>query len=158
MRVNLKRLSQRSPNLFQEIRAMRGPRIAFDYGDVRIGLGVCDPDGILCTPLPAIRTGDPKLFVTIEGILNEYQPVAIYVGLPLHMSGEPGDSAEKARAFGTEISDRFKIPVRYVDERLSTISAQRKLKDAGVSSRDAKELIDSMAAVSILEQGLLSES
>jgi putative Holliday junction resolvase len=48
--------------------------------------------------------------------------------------------------------------VRYVDERLSTVSAQKKLKDAGVSSRDSKELIDSMAAVSILEQGLLSES
>jgi putative Holliday junction resolvase len=74
------------------------------------------------------------------------------------MSGESGESAEKARAFGREISDRFKIPVRYVDERLSTVSAQKKLKDAGVSSRDAKELIDSMAAVSILEQGLLSES
>jgi putative Holliday junction resolvase len=73
------------------------------------------------------------------------------------MSGESGDSAEKARAFGEEISDRFKIPVHFIDERLSTVSAQRKLKDAGVSSRDSKDLIDSMAAVSILEQGLLSE-
>ena len=136
---------------------MRGRRIAFDYGDVRIGLAVCDPDGILASPLPAIRTGDPKLFESIEKVLDEYQPVAIYIGLPLHMSGESGDSAEKARTFGEEISDRFKIPVHFIDERLSTVSAQRKLKDAGVSSRDSKELIDSMAAVSILEQGLLSE-
>ena len=136
---------------------MRGRRIAFDYGDVRIGLAVCDPDGILSSPLPAIRTGDPKLFASIEKILDEYQPVAIYIGLPLHMSGESGDSAEKARAFGEEVSNRFKIPVHFIDERLSTVLAQRKLKDAGVSSRDSKELIDSMAAVSILEQGLLSE-
>lgn len=136
---------------------MRGRRIAFDYGDARIGLAVCDPDGILSSPLPAIRTGDPKLFASIEKVLDEYQPVAIYIGLPLHMSGESGDSAEKARAFGEEVSNRFKIPVHFIDERLSTVLAQRKLKDAGVSSRDSKELIDSMAAVSILEQGLLSE-
>jgi putative Holliday junction resolvase len=128
---------------------MRGRRIAFDYGDVRIGLAVCDPDGILSSPLPAIRTGDPKLFSSIEKVFDEHQP--------LHMSGESGDSAEKARAFGEEITDRFKIPVYFIDERLSTVSAQRKLKDAGVSSRDSKDLIDSMAAVSILEQGLLSE-
>jgi putative Holliday junction resolvase len=136
---------------------MRGRRIAFDYGDVRIGLAVCDPDGILSSPLPALRTGDPKLFSSIEKVFDEHQPIAIYIGLPLHMSGESGDSAEKARAFGEEISDRFKILVHFIDERLSTVSAQRKLKDAGVSSRDSKELIDSMAAVSILEQGLLSE-
>ncbi len=136
---------------------MRGRRIAFDYGDVRIGLAVCDPDGILSSPLPAIRTGDPKLFASIERVLDEHQPVAIYIGLPLNMSGKSGDSAEKARVFGEEISNRFKIPVHFIDERLSTVSAQRKLKDAGVSSRDSKELIDSMAAVSILEQGLLSE-
>jgi putative Holliday junction resolvase len=136
---------------------MRGRRIAFDYGDVRIGLAVCDPDGILCSPLPAMRTGDPKLFIAMEDVFKEHQPISIYIGLPLHMSGESGESAEKARAFGREISVRFEIPVHFIDERLSTVSAQRKLLDAGVSSRDSKDLIDSMAAVSILEQGLLSE-
>ncbi len=73
------------------------------------------------------------------------------------MSGASGDSAEKAKSFGRQLSERFEIPVHFIDERLSTVSAQRKLKDAGVSSRDSKDLIDSMAAVSILEQGLLSE-
>jgi putative Holliday junction resolvase len=136
---------------------MRGRRIAFDYGDVRIGVAVCDPDGILCSPLPAIRTGDPNLFSVIKDLFKEHQPIAVYVGLPLHMSGQSGESTEKARAFGTEISARFGIPVHFIDERLSTVSAQRKLKDAGVSSRDSKDLIDSMAAISILEQGLLSE-
>jgi putative Holliday junction resolvase len=107
--------------------------------------------------LPAIRTGDPKLFIAIEDVFKEHQPISIYIGLPLHMSGESGESAEKARAFGKEISDRFVIPVHFIDERLSTVSAQKKLLDAGVSSRNSKDLIDSMAAVSILEQGLLSE-
>lgn len=136
---------------------MRGRRIAFDYGDVRIGLAICDPDGILSSPLPALRTADPKLFSDIADLIAEYEPISFYVGLPLHMSGVSGDSAEKATSFGRELSERFEIPVHFIDERLSTVSAQRKLKDAGVSSRDSKDLIDSMAAVSILEQGLLSE-
>jgi putative Holliday junction resolvase len=64
---------------------MRGRRIAFDYGDVRIGVAVCDPDGILCSPLPAIRTGDPNLFSVIEDLFKEHQPIAVYVGLPLSL-------------------------------------------------------------------------
>ena len=136
---------------------MRGRRIAFDYGDVRIGVAICDPDGILSSPLPALRANDPKIFTLIEKLINEHQPITVFVGLPLHMSGANGESAEKSQTFGRELEERFAIPVRFVDERLSTVSAQRKLKDAGVSSRDSKEMIDSMAAVSILELGILSE-
>lgn len=137
---------------------MRGRRIAFDYGDVRIGVAICDPDGILSSPLPALRVSDPKLFTLIANLFNEHEPIAVFVGLPLHMSGSNSESAEKSKTFGKELEERFAIPVRFVDERLSTVSAQRKLKEAGVSSRDSKEFIDSMAAVSILELGLQSES
>ncbi len=136
---------------------MRGRRIAFDYGDVRIGVAICDPDAILCSPLPAVKAEDPKLFSFIDSLLKEYEPITAYIGLPLHMSGETSESAQKAQSFGEELEKRFAIPVRYIDERLSTVSAQRKLKDAGVSARDSKEFIDSMAAVSILELGLQSE-
>jgi putative Holliday junction resolvase len=136
---------------------MRGRRIAFDYGDVRIGVAICDPDAILCSPLPAVKAEDSQLFSLIESLLKEYEPITAYVGLPLHMSGETSESALKAQSFGEEIEKRFAIRVRYIDERLSTVSAQRKLKDAGVSARDSKEFIDSMAAVSILELGLQSE-
>jgi putative Holliday junction resolvase len=104
-----------------------------------------------------MRAGDSKLFSLIESLLKEYEPITAYVGLPLHMSGESSESALKAQSFGDEIEKRFGIPVRYIDERLSTVSAQRKLRDAGVSARDSKEHVDSMAAVSILELGLQSE-
>lgn len=137
---------------------MRGRRIAFDYGDVRIGVAICDPDAILCSPLPALKATDTKLFASIETLLSEFEPIAIYIGLPLHMSGESSESANKAQSFGREIEERFALPVRFIDERLSTVSAQKKLKDAGISTRDSKELIDSMAAVSILELGLQSEN
>ena len=80
------------------------------------------------------------------------------MGLPVNMSGTEGDSAEKAKSFADALTEQFPIEVVLIDERLSTVSAQQKLKEAGVSSRDSKELIDSMAAVAILEQGLLSES
>ena len=74
------------------------------------------------------------------------------------MSGTSGESVDKVEAFAESVRRISEIPITYVDERLSTVSAQKKLKEAGVSSRDSKGLIDAMAAVAILEQGLISEA
>ena len=137
---------------------MRGHRIAFDYGDVRIGVAVCDPDGILSSPLPALKSQDRALLNSIKELINEYEPVTFYVGLPINMSGMQGESAEKAKVFADLLTENFGIKVTFIDERLSTVSAQRKLIEAGLSTRDSKEFIDSMSAVAILEQGLLGES
>lgn len=137
---------------------MRGRRIAFDYGDVRIGVAVCDPDGILSSPLPALKSQDGALQDLIKELIDEYEPIKFYIGLPINMSGTQGESAQKAKAFADSLAENFRIEVCLVDERLSTVSAQRQLKDAGLSSRESKDFIDSMAAVAILEQGLLSES
>ncbi len=136
---------------------MRGRRIAFDYGDVRIGVAVSDPDGIIATPLTPLLSQNPKLLQDLAAIFNEYQPISIYIGEPKHMSGKSGDSVAKAKKFGELIESEFPLPLTYVDERLSTVSAARKLKEAGVNPRDSKKLIDSMAAVAILEQGLAIE-
>jgi putative Holliday junction resolvase len=73
------------------------------------------------------------------------------------MSGQSGDSVSKAKAFGDLLAETFGISVTYVDERLSSVSAQKKLRDAGVNTRDSKKIIDAMAAVAILEQGLAIE-
>jgi putative Holliday junction resolvase len=73
------------------------------------------------------------------------------------MSGQSGDSVAKAKNFGELIAKTFGVSVIYVDERLSSVSAQKKLKDAGVNTRDSKKVIDAMAAVAILEQGLAIE-
>jgi putative Holliday junction resolvase len=74
------------------------------------------------------------------------------------MSGKTGESTEKVEAFVEQIRSITSLPIQLVDERLSTVSAQKKLKEAGVSMRESKSLIDAMAAVAILEQGLLSET
>jgi putative Holliday junction resolvase len=136
---------------------MRGRRIAFDYGDVRTGVALCDPDGILASPLCILQTQSKSFLDEIAALLEQHDPIQIYIGKPLHMSGNSGESAEKVQSFVTLVKTVTKIPIALIDERLSTVSAQRKLKDAGVSMKDSKSLIDAMAAVAILEQGLLSE-
>jgi len=136
---------------------LRGRRLAFDYGYVRIGVAVCDADAILASPLQVLQSQSRNLLAEISAIMSEVEPIRIFVGLPVNMSGSFGDSAEKARNFAKMLSDEFGVEVIMIDERLSTVSAQRQLKDAGVSMRDSKEMIDAMAAVAILEQGLASE-
>jgi putative Holliday junction resolvase len=76
----------------------------------------------------------------------------------MNMSGSKGESAAKAESFVQSLKSVTSLPIGLIDERLSTVSAQKKLKEAGVSTRDSKALIDAMAAVAILEQGLLSEN
>ena len=136
---------------------MRGRRIAFDYGDVRTGVALCDPDGILASPLCVLQTQSKTFLAEITTLLEQYEPIHIYIGKPLHMSGHSGESTEKVESFVSLLQTMTNIPIALIDERLSTVSAQKKLKDAGVSMKDSKTLIDAMAAVAILEQGLLSE-
>lgn len=135
----------------------RGRRIAFDYGDTRIGVAVCDPDGILATPLPYLDARHPKLLREIAGLFEEYQPIHIFLGEPRHLSGEAGSAVEKVSAFAEKLKEEFSLPIYMIDERLSTVDASRRLREAGKSAKDSKALIDSMAAVAILESGLRSE-
>jgi len=134
----------------------RGRRIAFDYGDARIGVAVCDPDGIISSPLAVLRSEDKKLQSEIEKIVAEYEPVQIFIGLLKQLSGAERARAVKARTFGAMLAELSNIEIVYIDERLSTVSAQSKLREAGKSTRESKELIDAMAAVEILELGLQS--
>ncbi|CAN2200298.1 COG0816 Predicted endonuclease involved in recombination (possible Holliday junction resolvase in Mycoplasmas and B. subtilis) [Candidatus Nanopelagicaceae bacterium] len=136
----------------------RGRRIAFDYGDVRTGVALCDPDGILSSPLCVLESKEKNFLEKISSLLAEHEPIRIFVGLPVNMLGSKGESAEKVEGFVASLTSVTSLPIVLVDERLSTVSAQKKLKEAGVTSRDSKALIDAMAAVAILEQGLLSEN
>jgi len=132
----------------------RGRRIAFDYGDVRIGIAICDPDGILASPLTTLSSTDKKLNLQIAEIFAEYEPVAIYVGKPSHMDGSSGTAAEKAADFCTLLATLTKAPILSIDERLSTVSAARNMRESGVNAKAAKSRIDQAAAVAILEFAL----
>ena len=134
-----------------------GRRLAFDYGDVRIGVAVCDPDGILATPLEFLTTKDPSLKSSILALCEEYEPTKIYVGLPLNLSGEQSESTKKALAFSDLLSRLVSCPVKLIDERLTTSSASASLSQAGLSAKDARKKIDSQSAVIILESGLAQD-
>ena len=124
----------------------RGRRIAFDYGDVRIGVAASDADSIICSPLATLKSSDKSLLKSITQILLDIQPIQIFVGRPALLSGKDGAATDKAVAFG--ITD---VEVIMVDERLSTVSAARNLRESGKSAKDSKDSIDMAAAVGILE-------
>jgi putative Holliday junction resolvase len=134
-----------------------GRRLAFDYGDVRIGVAVCDIDAILSTPLEPLNSKHPELIYHIRELVKEYEPVRIYVGQPLNLSGEPSASSTKANTFAEQLRSNFDCDVVMIDERLTTVSASALLTQAGVNTKDQKKLIDSVAAVAILESGLARE-
>ena len=134
-----------------------GRRIAFDHGDVRIGVAICDPDGILATPIATLQSKSPTLKSEITKILEEYEPVKAYVGNPKLLSGENGEAVAKVAKFIEFLAANFDLPITLVDERLSTITAAKQLRESGVNAKEAKSRIDAAAAVAILEQGLANE-
>lgn len=131
-----------------------GRRIAFDYGDARIGVAVCDPDGLVATPLENLPSKDPALIEMIRVLIEDYEPVKIYVGLPKALGGADSVAVAKATAFAEKLTSAFDIELAMIDERLSTVSAARTLREAGIDAKAAKAKIDSASAVAILEQGL----
>jgi len=136
---------------------LMGRRLAFDYGDVRIGVAVCDREGILATPLTTLQTHDLGLWAQIDVLLSEHEPIALYVGRPVHLSGTPSESTHKSEEFASQLRERSKLEVRMIDERLSTVSSQRQLHEAGVDARTSKSMIDAASAVAILEFALQIE-
>lgn len=136
---------------------LKGRRIAFDYGDVRIGVAVSDRDGILATPVVTLETKKPDLWDRIFDLFAEYEPIEIYVGRPVHLAGHESDSTTKAELFAAQLRERFGVIVTMIDERLSTVSAQRQLREAGRSTKDSRSAIDQAAAVAILELALDTE-
>ncbi len=135
----------------------RGRRIAFDYGDVRIGVAVSDSDGILASPLMVLRSTDKKLKVRVQEIFQEFEPIRIYVGKPSNMDGSSGPAVDKALEFYEFLLTLTNCPIELIDERLSTVSGARSLRDSGVSAKESKSRIDEAAAVAILDFALSIE-
>lgn len=132
----------------------RGRRIAFDYGDVRIGVAVSDPDSILSSPLTTLRSDSKSLSKEILAIFEEIEPVQIFVGKPALLSGNSGSASEKAEEFAQSLTALTDVEIVMVDERMSTVSAARNLREAGKNARDSKSSIDMAAAVAILDFGI----
>jgi putative pre-16S rRNA nuclease len=136
----------------------RGRRLGIDVGSVRIGVAVSDPDGILATPVETVRrdrTG--KHLRRLAALAAEFEAVEVVVGLPRTLADRTGPSAQDATELAEALATRVApTPVRLADERLTTVSAQRSLRAAGVRAKDQRAVIDQAAAVAIL-QGWLDQ-
>ena len=137
----------------------RGRRLAVDVGDARIGVASCDPDGILATPVETVPGRDvPAAHRRLGADVEEYEPIEVVVGLPRSLSGGEGPAAAKVRAFAEELARAsHPIPVRLVDERMTTVTAAQGLRASGVKSKKGRSGIDQAAAVVILQNALESE-
>jgi putative holliday junction resolvase len=129
----------------------RGRRIAFDYGDVRIGVATSDADSIICSPLTTLKATDKSLLKSISEIFVEIEPVQIFVGKPALLSGVEGSAADKAKLFADLLRGITDVEIIMVDERLSTVTAAKNLRDSGKNAKESKDSIDMAAAVGILE-------
>ncbi len=129
----------------------RGRRIAFDYGDARIGVAASDADSILVSPLATLSTSSKTLFKEISMIFQDVDPVEIYVGKPTNLNGVDSIATSKAIDFVEELKKITQIPIKLIDERMSTVSASKSLRQAGIDAKSSKSIIDMAAAVAILE-------
>jgi putative holliday junction resolvase len=134
-----------------------GRRLGFDFGDVRIGVAVSDPSGILATPIARILNTPETFNIEITQLFAEYQPLYIALGFPLHLSGTEGAKSESVLTFARRISTISQAPIYLIDERLSTVSATKILREKGLNSKEARNEVDSVAAAAILEAALNQE-
>jgi putative holliday junction resolvase len=132
---------------------IRGRRLGIDVGAVRVGVAICDPDGVLATPLVTVPrdVGGGSDLRTIAGLVAEHEAVGAVVGLPRTLAGRDGPAAEAARTFADALRGVLDVPVELSDERLTTVVATRQLRERGVKGRKQRAVVDQAAAVAILQ-------
>lgn len=131
----------------------RGARLAIDWGKARVGVAACDPGGLLAHPVETVPN-DQRTVARIGELVAEYDAIEVLLGMPVNLAGRHGPAAQAMTEVADRLAEALDVPLRVVDERLSTASAARKLAASGRSSRQRRGVIDQAAAVDILEQAL----
>ena len=131
-----------------------GVRLGVDVGTVRVGLSRCDPEGLIATPLETVHRKSRDAASQVLAAADEVGAIELVVGLPVALSGGQTASTRDARAFAEELAALERLPVRLVDERLSTVSAHSQLRAAGKRSRSFTPIVDQAAATIILQHAL----
>ena len=136
----------------------RGVRLGLDVGSVRIGVAKSDPDGILATPVATVprsatdRNDLPSDMLHIRRLVVEHDAVEVVVGMPISLDGTERRAASVIRAYAEQLATVIDpVPVRFADERMSTVVAERRLSDRGVRGRRQRAVVDQAAAVEILQ-------
>lgn len=132
--------------------------MALDYGERRIGIALSDPLRMIASPLGTLqrRAGKRPPWAEIGKLVEEHEVDEAVVGLPLNLAGDETEWTKEVRAFGDDLARRTGLPVRFVDERLTSVAAERAVRGMGLkrSEREQKERIDSAAAALILDAWL----
>ena len=129
-----------------------GTTLAFDFGEERIGVAQGDAEVGLSHPLTTVTGGSNEVkFEAVAKLVDEWQPVQFVVGLPVHADGTEHELTRLSRKFGRRLQGRFKLPVYWVDERMSSLYAESLLAEAQVFGRKQKAVLDQVAAQAILQ-------
>lgn len=134
-----------------------GRLVALDLGEVRIGVAVSDPGQVVASPAETLHVPRDQDAPLIDALVNaavRHEAAAIVVGYPRTLEGREGSAAHRARRIADAVRERTGLPVRLVDERFTTVEAERVLLDADLSRADRKDTIDRIAA-SVLLQSVL---
>ncbi len=130
--------------------------VGLDYGQKRIGIAVSDSDGLLALPVTSfVRTKDRSGDIRrLAALIQEYEPALIIVGLPRRLSGELGPSANAVKRFVTDLSKEIEVEILFQDERFTTVEASKRLREATLSGKAQRSVIDASAAAIMLQSWL----
>ncbi len=129
--------------------------MGLDVGDKRIGISISDPSLTLASPLKTlVREHDDKTFACIINMIEKFNVSKLVIGLPLSLDGSIGKQAEKVILFRDQLAERLKIETLMQDERLSSVTADQRLREAGKKGDKLKQGMDAAAAAIILQSYL----
>ena len=133
--------------------------LAVDFGEKRVGLAVSDPDTRIALPMTTLeRSSDAQIITEIADIIDREQVDLIVVGEPLNLDGSRGTAAERAASFARKLAKSTGSQCKLVDETLTSVAAEERLREAGVDVRRHRERIDAVAAQILLQQFLDSRT
>jgi len=136
--------------------------LSIDFGQKRVGISISDPQKIIASPLTTLEGAkNPKIAAKkvadqLKTLLqkNSYGVEKIIVGLPIHMSGEESKRSLEVREFAKELEEELKIPVTLFDERLTSVQAERSLKEASLSRKRRTKFVDTVSSTILLQSFL----
>ncbi len=135
-----------------------GRVMGVDYGEIRVGVALSDETRLLASPLPTIRrrAGKRPPVHALAELAREHEVDAVVFGLPLELTGDPSPWTDEVRKVGEAVAERTGVPVHFVDERLSSVVAERRVRESGLprGKREERGRVDAEAAVIILQQWL----
>lgn len=145
-----------TPDANSDTRPAKGVRLGVDVGSVRVGVAMSDPHGILATPVTTLRRDSAGADLdALADLIVEHEVVEVVVGLPRTLRGAEGAAVTASRDYATALAGRIAaVPVVFVDERMTSVTANRMLADHGINSRSRREIVDQAAAVTILQTRL----